>query len=131
MKAMLREQMTLARESSPYFLWFAVMLVAVYFPRSDISFGLSTLAYLFFVYLESKERPFWGRIRAGVLATAAAASLFIPGWQRDVIYLGLNFLLALDVYIELKGRSQIERLARSMSSPVWMHWMIVVIFLKR
>lgn len=131
MRTCLREQMVLARECSPHFLWIAVLLVAVYFPRSIISYGLSTLAYLFFVFLESKERPFWGQVRAGVLATAAAASMFFPGWQRDCIFFGLNFLLALDVYFELKGRSELERLARSMSTPAFMHWMVAFMVLKR
>ncbi|CAN1541803.1 hypothetical protein MCEMSE15_01798 [Fimbriimonadaceae bacterium] len=84
MRTCLREQMVLARECSPHFLWIAVLLVAVYFPRSVISFGLSTLAYLFFVFLESKERPFWGQVRAGVLATAAAASMFFQAGSATV-----------------------------------------------
>ncbi len=131
MRAYLREQMVLARECSPLILWIAVLLVAVYFPRSVISFGLSTLAYLFFAYLENQERPFWGQVRAGVLVTSAAASLFVPGWQSELIFVGLNLLRVLDVYFELRGAKPLERLARSTSTAATMHLIFAILIFKR
>ncbi len=131
MKALLREQMTLARECSPQFLWIAVFLVAVYFPHSVIALGLSTVAYLFFAYLENQERPFWGQVRAGVLVTAAAASLFFPGWQSELVFVGFNLLRVLDAYFELGGVKPLERLARSTSSAATIHYMVAFFFLKR
>jgi len=131
MRALIREQMILARECSPQFLWVAVFLVVVYFPRSVIALGLSTVAFLFFAYLENQERQFWGQVRAGVLATAAAASLFFPGWQSELIFVGLNLLRVLDAYFELRGVKPLERLARSTSSAATIHYMVAFFFLRR